>query len=288
MKRTLYLCEAKGMTVKVDGPSLWIEQKGRAGKRVPLQMIDRVIIVGNLRLDTAVLSHLSAENVPVTIFTKNGKTVSVLVGYDDSCPRYYHRQKVFYMSLFNQDRFRNMARHWRRKTQVSALKRFSKALYEVFKENNLKDSAFKRITEFETLLYKDRYSMVYKIVYGMFCQLILTVLTQAGLDPSCGVIHRRQPHGLVHDITYMLEAEIHIQALQFFRARAEETRITSIGVTTEGMRDIALRFENRKKAIWVMINMIIDNIIEAIKELEARGRLRRKRHYNEDKLPYLL
>lgn len=288
MKRTLYLCEAKGLTVKIDGPSLWIEQKGRAGKRVPMQMIDRVIIVGNLRLDTAVLSHLSAENVPVTIFTKNGKTISMLVGYDDSFPRYYHRQKVFYMSPLNEDRFRNITRHWRRKTQVSALKRFSRDLYEEFIENKLKDSAFDRIIEFETLFYRDRYRMVYKIVHGMFCQLILGVVSTAGLDPACGVIHRRHPHALVHDIAYMLEAEIHIQALQFFRASSEETRITSIGVTTEGMRDIAQRFENRKRAIWVIINMIIDNIIEAIKELEARGRIRRRRRHHEDKLSFLL
>ncbi len=288
MKRTLYLYEAKGMTVRVDGPSLWIEQKGKAGKRVPLQMIDRVVIVGNLRVDTAVLSHLSAENLPVTIFTKNGKNISMLVSYDDSYPRYYHRQKVFYMSPLNEERFRNIVRHWRRRIQVSALKRFSDGLYETFRENNLKDRAFQRIIEFETLFYKDRYRMVYRIVYGMFCQLILSVLTQSGLDPSLGVIHRRHPHGLVHDIAYMLEAEVQILALQFFRARAAHTGITSIGVTTDGMRDIALRFENRKKAIWGITNMIIDNIIEAIKELEARARLMRRRPHHEDKLSFLL
>lgn len=288
MKRTLYLCEAKGLTVKVDGPSLWIEQKGVAGKRVPFQMIERVMIVGNIRLDTDVLSHLASENVPVTIFTKNGKGISILVSYDDSYPCYYHRQKIFYMSPFNEERFKNIVRHWRRKTQVTALKRFSKNLYEEFRESKLKDSVFNRIIEFETFFYKDRYRMVYKIIHGMFCQLIFSIVSHSGLDPSSGVINRRHPQGLVFDIAYMLEAEIHIQALQFFRSKTEQIMITRMGITSEGMRDIALRFENRKRAIVRMINLIIDDIIEAIKELEARGRIRRKKKTYEDKLSCLL
>jgi hypothetical protein len=197
-----------------------------------------------------------------------------MVCYDEKLPPYYHRQKVFYRSPRNRERFLNIVRHWRRRVQVSALKRFSKTLFKSYKQQGLKDEAFKKIIRNETLLYYDRYSMVYSIVRGLLCQLILTELKKARLDPAIGVIHRRHPHALVQDIAYMLDAEVHVQALQFFRTKTLESLITSIGVTSEGMHNIALRFENRKMVIRDLINQVIDSIIEAIIELEAKAEIK--------------
>ncbi len=288
MKRTLYLCQAKGLKVKVDGPSLWIEQKGSAGKRVPFQMIEHAVVLGNIVLETGVLTSLSEFNIPVTIFSKKGTNATVMVCYDEKFPQYYHRQKVFYRSPQNKERFMNIVRHWRRRVQISALKRYSKTLLKRFKEQGLRDEAFKKIIRNETLLFHDRYNMVFGIVRGLLCQLILTELKKARLDPAIGVIHRRHPHALVQDIAYMLEAEVHVQSLQFFKSRSHEPLITDLGVTSEGMHDIALRFENRRMAIYELVNQVIDTIVEAIFELEAKGQIRRERNDNENSLSCML
>ncbi|RMG69108.1 MAG: hypothetical protein D6710_09305, partial [Nitrospirae bacterium] len=208
---------------------------------------------------------------------------TVMVCYDEKLPPYYHRQKVFYRSPRNRERFLNIVRHWRRRVQISALKRYSKALLKKFKEQGLKDETFKKIIRNETLLYQDRYSMVYSIVRGLLCQMIITEVKKARLDPSLGVVHRRHPHALVQDIAYMLDAEVHVQAMQFFRAKTLEPLITSIGVTSEGMHNIALRFENRKMAIYELINQVIDSIIEAIIELEAKAEIKKQRTEKDEK-----
>ncbi len=282
MKRTLYLCQTKGMKVRVDGPSLWIEQKGRAGRRVPFQMIEHAVILGNIAIQTDVLTSLSELGIPVSIFSKKGENVTMVLCYDEKIPPYYHKQKVFYRSPENRERFMNIVRHWRRKTQIAALKRYSKELFKKFKQDGLKDEAFKKIIKHETLFYGDRYSMVYGIVRGLFCQMILTEVKKARFDPSLGIVHRRHPHALVQDIAYMLDAEVHLQTMQFFRSSAREPLITSIGITTDGMRDIALRFENRRLALNALVNQVIDSIVEAIIELEAKAELKRS---NRDESP---
>jgi CRISPR/Cas system-associated endonuclease Cas1 len=288
MKRTLYLCESKGLSIRRDGPSVWIEQAGVAGRRVPVQMLERVVIMGSVEINTLVLSLFSSWNIPVSIFTRKGDVVSVMVRYDESFPENYHRQKIFHRSEFNMERFRNITRYWRRETQKAALNRYSKRLYTVFRDNGYKETFFQKIIEHETIFLRERYQMVYRIVYGMFGQLILSVLRDAGLDPGIGVIHRRHPHGLVKDIAHMIEAEIHMQALQLFKTRAAGTKVSGIGVTSDGMRDIALRFENRRKAIVCLINRVVDNILEAMRDLEVRGRTRRRKRENETKVSCLL
>ncbi len=289
MKRTLYLCQSRGLKVKVDGPSLWIEQKGSSGRRVPFQMIEHTVILGNIAIQTDVLTALSELGIPVSLFSKKGENVTMVVCYDEKIPPYYHRQKVFYRQPKNRERFMNIVRHWRRRTQQSTLKRYSKTLLVKFRQEGLKDDAFSRIIKHETLLYGDRYSMVYTIVRGLLCQMVLSELKKARLDPSLGVIHRRHPHGLVQDIAYMLDAEVHLQAMQFFRSGSKEPLITSIGITTEGMRDIALRFENRRLALKALVNQVIDSIIEAIIELEAKAEIQKHRSNDDERaLSYLL
>ncbi|RMG05276.1 MAG: hypothetical protein D6726_01580 [Nitrospirae bacterium] len=289
MRRTLYLCQSRGIQVRVDGPSLWITQEGVAGRRVPFQMVEHAVILGNINLETDVLSTLSEHNIPVTIFSRKGENTTMLVCYNEKFPPYYHKQKLFYRQPHGKNRYLNIVKHWRRKTEIYALKRYSKKLFEKAKNENFKDGTFQKIIKSETLFLQDRYKMVYRLVRGLLCQLILTQVRRAQLDPSLGVIFRHHPHGLVLDIAYMLDPEVHLQTLRFFNKKGDEILITNIGVTSEGMRDIALRFENRRASITELVRRVIGSIIEGIRDLEAKAEIRRtRRGVNERALPYML
>lgn len=291
MKRTLYLCQSRGLSVRVDGPSLWITLDGSAGRRVPFQMIEHAVILGNINIETNVLSSLSELNIPVTIFSKTGENATMLVCYNEKIPPYYHKQKLFYRQPHGKARYMNIVKHWRRRTELYALKRYSKTLFEKARAEGYNHNTFHKILKRETLFFQDRYKMVYSLVRGLLCQLILTEVKRARLDPSLGVIYRNHPHGLVVDIAYMLDPETHLQSLRFFKKKTDEMLITNIGVTSDGMRDIALRFENRRAAVTELVRRVIGSMIEAIRDLEATLVIRKKVKRGvtrEDALPYLL
>ncbi len=68
MGRTLYLNENKGLTVLRDGPSVWIKEDGKAGRRIPARLVGRVVVIGNLRLEAGVDNPFYAERYPCYLY----------------------------------------------------------------------------------------------------------------------------------------------------------------------------------------------------------------------------
>ncbi|MFN3531862.1 MAG: CRISPR-associated endonuclease Cas1, partial [Candidatus Brocadia sp.] len=66
MDRTLYLNENTTLNVIRDGPSIVVKEGKKSGRRVPARMIQRVIITGNIKLETSLITLFTQNNVPVT------------------------------------------------------------------------------------------------------------------------------------------------------------------------------------------------------------------------------
>ncbi len=278
MKKTLYLAEGRPLKITRDGPSLWIEASGQAGKRVPLRMIERVVVVGKVSLDSSIITLLASYDIPVFFFNKSGKEIALTLSPGQGRLRYSHRQRIFLASKENLDRYINIMRSWRRRLQLHLLKKLLKDPDKLrwYRLHGIKEQEYAELLKPFIERHGPRYRVVKEIVHCLFLELLITKLRSAGLEPDIGIIHYRQRMGLALDLCYIMEPEQHLLTIQTLRTRQIHQLIDPKGVTHEGMKNIIQRFENKLQYLLPVINGIIENIIEAIEELETKGCIRLK------------
>jgi CRISPR/Cas system-associated endonuclease Cas1 len=270
--RTLYLGEHRGMKVTRDGPSLWIRIPGQAGHRVPVRLIERVVIVGRVEIDSSVLTLFAKHDIPVFLFNNRGEEMAVAVSLEHKRPKYFHRQRIFLASGENKERYMNLLRSWRRRLQLYVIKRISKKrLVERFAVQGLKEHEYKGLVNSVARRYGNRFNCVHRVVKGLFKEMVISRIQKAGLDPDLGVLYKGRRFGLVLDLCYVLEPEQDLQTFMMMKSIYLNRFVNHQGVTSEGMRDIVLRFENRLAFSTIITDRIIRNIIEAMYELETEG-----------------
>lgn len=272
MGRTLYLNENKTLRVLRDGPSIWIKWTDKAGQRVPVRLVSRVFIIGNVKLESGAITLFTENNVPVVFMNRKGDELGVAIPYNHKLPTHYEEQKVFLETNRNIERYTKWAETKRMVIQVNVLKRLfpgigSKLRYGLGEGNY--QELISRLKPSDQAKWKTITSIVGNIFRGLITEQVI----KADLDPHLGVIHRRHNFGLVLDISYIMEAEIDIQSLQFLRTSIKHQYIEKKGgdyfVTESGMKNIIQRFENRKMDISNLICNIIDEIFELIRELKT-------------------
>lgn len=185
MKRTLYLVENRNrITVHGDGPSFLITSQGKAARRVPLKFIDKIIIIGNIRISTNAI-HLCAENkIPVLFTAKNHTEKAILVPYNHKLPNHYKEQRIILQSAETIRRYKKWIHTrvelYRLEILKSLFKGFSfpseigEGNYQ-FIMNKLKES-------------KPHWDTVKDIVINFIRAVLTGRLIQAGLDLHLGIM----------------------------------------------------------------------------------------------------
>jgi len=274
MDRTLYLNENKGLRVFRDGPSIWIKEEGKAGRRIPARLIGRVIIIGNLRFEAGVITLFTDNDIPVTFINHRGDAVAVAMPYNHHLPRHYEEQRVFLETEENTDRFKRWVYAKRRETQIRVVNLFSKGVARSFADKGFREKNYQKfIEEFKpTGAAKDEYWRIASgTVSNLFREMLIGCIVKADLDHHLGVIYRRHNFGFALDLCRILEAEIDLQCIQFLKGAKEREFLVkgSAGwaVSKEGMKDIIHRFENRRKQLQEIVERLIDDIFELMREL---------------------
>lgn len=271
MGRTLYLNENKGLTVLRDGPSIWVREDGRAGRRIPVRFVGRVVIIGNLRLEAGVITLFTENDIPVTFINHRGDGLAVAIPYNHQLPRHYEEQKVFLENDGNINRFKSWLYSRRKEIQLNVIKRLSKGIAGVFLAKGFRERDYQRIIERFKPSKDEQWKVVYGIVSNLFREMIIGSVLKADLDPHLGVLNRRHNFSLALDTCHVLEPEIEIQCIQFLRTAKEKGYILrdqdSWSVSKDGTRDIIHRFENRRKQTHEIVEKLIDDIFELMREL---------------------
>lgn len=271
MERTLYLNENKGMKVLRDGPSVWVKEEGKAGSRVPARLIGRVVIIGNVKIESGVITLFTDRDIPVTFINYSGDSVAVALPYNDKLPRHYEEQKIFLKKEENTLRFRNWIESRRRDIQLNVIKRLSKRIHYKFTKFGFREKDYHGVINQFRKCSLEQWQVVTGIISNLFREMIIGSLLRADLDPHMGVFHRRHNFSLALDICYILEAEIDIQSLQFIKRSSENIYFIKENknccVSKEGMKDIIHRFENRKNQLINITEQLIDDIFEMMREL---------------------
>ncbi len=272
MDRTLYLNENRRITVYRDGPSVWIREEGRAGRRVPARLIGRVVVIGNVRLEAEVITLFTNNDIPVTLMNRAGDMAAVVVPYVENLPRYYEKQKALLASPDLVTRFKDWMRSQRRTVQLGVLRRLSRRAFESLSATGFTDDQYRRVIEEFKAVSAEQWEVVVRVIGLLFREFVVGYILKIGLDPHIGVFNRRRNFGLALDICHILQPEIEMQALQFARIAREKSYLVkekaSWAVTPEGMKDIVHRFENRREEIRAMTGTILDGIFELIRELK--------------------
>lgn len=272
MGRTLYLSESKGVRVIRDGPSVWVKWMDRSGQRIPVRLVSRVVIIGNVRLDSGSITLFTENDVPIVFMNYSGDEVAVAIPYNHRLAKHYEGQKVFLETPKNVERFRKWAETKRMVIQVDILKRlFRKMDYEIrfgVGEGNYRELLLKLRPADE-----EKWLTVTGVVNNLLRGMIIERLIKADLDPHVGILHRRHNFGLALDACYVMGGESDFQSLQFFRSPFVDLYIEKKAgrwlLTETGMKNIIQRFENRRDALTNMAEIVIDELFELMRELRT-------------------
>src|SRR4030042_2462625 len=245
MGRTLYLNENKGLTVLRDGPSVWIKEDGKAGRRIPARLVGRVVIIGNLRLEAGGITLFTQNDIPVTFINHRGDELAVSMPYNHQLQRHYGEQKVFLDTEENIERFKGLLYARRKETQINVIRRLSRGFAGLFTAKGFREKDYCRFIDRFKPSNDEQWKVVSGVISNLFREMIIVCILKADLDPHLGVLHRRHNFSLALDICYILEAEIDMQCIQFLRTTRERGYMgrDKIGwaVLKQGMGDILPR-----------------------------------------------
>lgn len=265
LDRTLYLTEKKGLIVRRDGPSVWIKEEGSAGRRIPARLVNMVVVIGNILLDTGVVALFSENNVPIMFMNVKCQEVAVAAPSGGEKPDYGNIQRFFLESTDRVSAYISWARSKRRR--IRHLVRSSCAEQ---KEGPLA-MVWPGVAEMEkTIAYARRedplvFTTAFDIIDDLARDMIIGMLQKTCLDPHAGILHRNARFGFARDICFMVEAETEAQAAAFaFSAREEHFLVSgpkSRIPSREGMKKIIEAFEGRKAALTRYVGDVLSSYV---------------------------
>jgi len=272
MGRTLYLNENQNnIRIRRDGPSVLVKSREKADQRVPVRLLGRVIIIGNVMLDSASITLFAENDIPVVFMNNLSDETAVVIPYNHRLPKFYEEQKVFLDSDETIARYENWANAKRMVIQVRMLEKLFKFIAGKVKYGIGEGNYQELLSDLKPP--EEKWMTVSGIVNNLFRGLIAEHVLKAHLDPHLGIVHRRHNFGLVLDICYIMGAESDMQCLQFFRCKGPAPFIlkdhNGYRITNEGMRDIIHRFENRRIVLHNLANTIVDELFELMREIRA-------------------
>lgn len=272
MERTLYLNENTTLSVIRDGPSLVVMEDGKSSRRVPARMIQRVVITGNIKLETSLITLFTQNNVPVTFLDKKGNQIAVTLPYKQYLPGHYQEQRIFVESGYTTQRFMTFLRAYRQRVQIDVLKRLLKRqIPDQYVTVGLKEEEYQQVVDNATIPYRGIFQHIRNAVSALFVEMVISKLIASDLDPHMGVMHRRRDFGLALDICHILGPEIDIQSIQFFYGKKGVDHRKNKEMSSEDRKAIAVRFENRKEVLVTVTEHIIDGMFELVRELRLGG-----------------
>lgn len=274
MKRALYLnANENNIIVVCDGPSVLIKEGSSAYRRIPVRLVNKVVITGNVKIDANSIMLFADNEVPIIFLRSNGGKSAVVTPFSHELASFYQAQKMILATQDNMDKYVNWAERRRMKHQLKNIRKYYQRArnYLLLPETGGENY---RIIINNLMPQGDMWKPVQEIITYLHKGLIIEKLLKAKLDPHLGVIYRGHDNGLALDIAYMIQAEIDLQALQFFKSHSREKNlITKLSngwhVTKSGIHNIIQRFENKKIEISNIVENIINEMFALIRHLKT-------------------
>lgn len=257
MERTLFLNERTGMRVRRDGPSLWIERPGSAGSRVPVRLIRRVLISGNVALDTESLTAFARRGVPITFVSRDGEPLAMMVGCAGGL---FARRGLQAGALENpllRERISAWLRAWERGRRLALATRLDPVTALQWRRQGV------RPADYESWIHRQgrlrgaslRRRGVFHAAAGT---VALDRITDAGWDPHLGVAHRGEPLGFVKDCATAIRADADRVWL--------ESGSLADGTSSALSMDVAAFFERQRPRLSRLLTRLLEQYADLLRE----------------------
>lgn len=261
MKKTVYLNKnEKNTYITVDGPSLLIKSHQTADKRIPIKMISRVVIFGNISIESDVLTFLAQHNILVLFISSWARQQSILMPFNYGLPSLCMRLELIAKDETKKEEFKQWAREMRVFLERYIISKLSHSRPNIYGDD------YRKVIYFFMPEDKEKWVIVKKILKALFWSLILEEIVNNNLDPHCGIINHRCTFGLVKDYAYILKPEIDLQALQFFKSDSIDILIEGANksclLTARGIYNIVNNFENKQYTAKKLIANISNKLSE--------------------------
>ncbi len=258
--------------MKRDGPSLWIHEPGKAGRRVPARLVSRVVVIGNVRLDTDALTLFTACGVPITFMDHGGRVLGAALAYDIRPEDFRDRQHALAEDQEAATQIELWMEGARRKGRLDMVRRFAPSFAREFESLGFRELDY--INSISVLCAEEDACIcaVVGAVSGLLHELALENILGLSLDPHAGIVYRRENFGLSKDIVYMLAGEVDWQVISFFQARQHGELIQRCGstatLTGKGTQAVIQQFEDRRPALENKIGSLLDGYFQFLRGIE--------------------
>ncbi|MCP9450491.1 MAG: CRISPR-associated endonuclease Cas1 [Nitrospira sp.] len=257
MDRTLFLNERPGLSVRRDGPSLWIDQPGLAGRRVPVRLIRRVLIAGNVSLDTESLTVFAERGVPVTLIGRNGQPVAMVV----SCASSLFVRRGLQIGAIEhppvRERIASWLRAWERGRRLALATDLDSVTAARWRRHGMRTLEYEqwvqRLGRLCGATLRQR-----RLFHAAVDTLILDRITETGWDPHVGVIHRGESLGFVKDCAMAIRADAD-------RLWLEQGRLADRSDVALSF-DVAKSFEQHRSHLVRLLSRLLDQYGELLRE----------------------
>lgn len=280
MEKTLYLNENNAIIVKKDGPSLWIKEGNRAGRRVPVRLIGQVVIRGNIMLESAVITLLTENGIPVSFISCGKGSTATTMSVNPSSLTVRNRLLRLARSEAGQVMAKELFSSWSKNLKLGLIKKLHPEKAEEICEKGIKAGDLQRLlnSAMARIAETGKRAAIKEVIEGLFHELLLKRIMELELDPHVGFIHPHHNFGLVKDFCYAIEAERDRQMMQFFESRFcdrylyKKTKPASAAadrgwtLNSEGMKNLVVRFENRKKITMGYVEALLDDFFGILRE----------------------
>ncbi len=206
MERTLYLSESRSLRVRCDGPSLLVEQRGQAPRRVPARLIRRVVIVGNVALDSGTLGLFATRGCPVTLLSRDGQPVATVWGQDEGDAQRRARQEALLEDRVRRQRVLAWLAAWERGRQLVLVSRVDPARAAAWRKTGFRGCDYEEVVR-AAAAARHRADGLRRFFRGALQETVAAAVAAAGWDPHLGVRHRSQPLGFVKDCVAALRPD---------------------------------------------------------------------------------
>ena len=273
MGRTLYISQTNKPEIIRDGPSIWVKEDGKAGRRIPVRLVGRVIIIGNVMLDSGAITLFADNNIPITFMNRRTEETAVVIPYNHRLANHYREQRMLLDSNENIAHYEEWANAKRALLQLGFIKKFLPHRFNILRKKGFGEGNYQEILKGIKKVSEEKWLVVNSVITDIFRNMIIEGLIKADLDPHLGVVHRRHNFGLALDICYIMGGESDIQTLQFFRTDENRSLIVNENkdwfITDEGIKNIVHRFENRRSDLRGKLEIIIDELFDLMREIST-------------------
>ena len=269
--KTLYLNEKQGLMVRRDGPSLWIKEKGRAGRRVPVRLINMVFIMGNIKMDAGTITLFTENNIPVSFLNVRGETLGVALPGNYHGMSHIERQKNIFGSDRTRERYRTWLASMRRNFQIKTLKNIVYPIAATYMDVGFRERDYRACISKIKNRKEQRWQAAQSVVGNLFIEMVIKKIIEAGLDPHTGDRDKKSYFGFAHDLCYVMLPTVDCLLLRFIEsAEASDfivDRENNCLLSRDGIKHLVYIFEENKKAFLSGIDNTLFAFFEFLREM---------------------